>query len=152
PFQTAFVRWNGELHDRFFLPAFVWDDLVAICADLKAHGIAFDPEWLRVPWDWRFPKLGEFALADKKHGEFRIEFRQALEAWPLLGESPNAGTVSRTVDASLDRIEARISDAKLLASGLLLVNGLPCEFRATNDGGAAGGVRYRAFYLTPSLQ
>jgi uncharacterized protein (DUF2126 family) len=152
PFKAPFVRWGGELHDRFFLPAFVWDDLVAICADLKAHGLAFDPEWLRAPWAWRFPALGEFALADKQHGEFRIEFRQALEAWPLLGESPNAGTVARTVDASLDRIEARITHAKLLESGLLLVNGLPCEFRATTDGGAACGVRYRAFYLTPSLQ
>jgi uncharacterized protein (DUF2126 family) len=32
------------------------------------------------------------------------------------------------------------------------VNGLACEFRPTSDGGAACGVRYRAFYLTPSLQ
>ncbi len=152
PYREPFLRWGGELHDRFFLPAFVWDDLAAICADLKLHGLAFDPEWLRGAWDWRFPPLGEFALADKRHGEFQIAFRQALEAWPLLGESPNAGTVARTVDASLDRIEARISDAKVLASGLLLVNGLPCEFRATSDGGAACGIRYRAFYLTPSLQ
>jgi uncharacterized protein (DUF2126 family) len=152
PFQAPFVRWAGELHDRFFLPAFVRDDLTAICADLKKYGIAFDPEWLRAAWEWRFPKLGEFALADKQHGKFRIEFRQALEAWPLLGESPNAGTVARTVDASVDRIEARISNAQLLASGLLLVNGLPCEFRSTSDGGAACGIRYRAFHLTPSLQ
>lgn len=152
PFATPFVRWAGELHDRFFLPAFVWDDLVAICADLKQHGIAFDPAWLRAPWDWRFPKLGEFALTDQKHGPFTLELRQALEAWPLLGESPNAGTVARTVDASLDRIEARISDAKLLESGLLLVNGLPAEFRPAADGSAACGIRYRAFYLTPALQ
>ncbi len=75
-----------------------------------------------------------------------------MEAWPLLGESPNAGTVARTVDSSLDRIEARVSDTRLLEHGLLLVNGLPCEFRATYGGGAACGIRYRAFYLTPSLQ
>jgi uncharacterized protein (DUF2126 family) len=152
PYREPFIRWAGELHDRFFLPAFVGEDLAAICEDLKKHGIDFDPDWLRVPWDWRFPKLGEFALADKKNGEFKIEFRQALEAWPLLGESPNAGTVARTVDSSADRIEARVVDAKILEGGLLLVNGLPCEFRATADGGAAAGVRFRAFYLTPSLQ
>jgi uncharacterized protein (DUF2126 family) len=95
-----------------------------------------------------------------------------LEAWPLLGESPNAGTVARTVDSSVDRIEAFISDRKFLEDGLLLVNGLPCEFRATSDAGlpallsaealakaegsakagAACGIRYRAFYFTPSLQ
>jgi len=152
PFKSPFIRWAGELHDRFFLPAFVWEDLTAICDDLEKHGLAFDPEWLRAPWEFRFPQLGEFALGDKKAGEFKIEFRQALEAWPLLGESPNAGTVARTVDSSVDRLEARISDKKFLEGGLLLVNGLPCEFRATADGGAACGIRYRAFYLTPSLQ
>lgn len=164
PFRAAFVRWNGALHDRFFLPAFVWEDLVAICDDLRAHGIAFDPEWLRAPWNWRFPRLGEFALADQTNGEFKIEFRQALEAWPLLGESPNAGTVARTVDSSLDRIEARVSDTRILEGGLLLVNGLPCEFRGLSPStlnpqlstattpAAACGIRYRAFYLTPSLQ
>ena len=176
PFGEPFHRWGGELHDRFFLPAFVWEDLVAICAELKKSGIAFNPEWLRAPWEFRFPKLGEFALKfqkplppdapkDQKPEEesFAIEFRQALEAWPLLGESPNAGTVSRTVDSSVDRIEARISDKKFLAGGLLLVNGLPCEFREVAHSpltlspspaaaGAAAGIRYRAFYLTPSLQ
>ncbi len=165
PCKEPFIRWAGELHDRFFLPAFAWEDLAAICDDLKQHGIGFDPAWLRAPWEFRFPKLGEFALRftkplppdapkDKQPEEesFSIEFRQALEAWPLLGESPNAGTVARTVDSSVDRIEARISDKKFLEGGLLLVNGLPCEFRATTDGGAACGIRYRAFYLTPSLQ
>jgi uncharacterized protein (DUF2126 family) len=177
PFKTPFVRWAGELHDRFFLPAFVWADLVKICADLTAHDIPFDPEWLRPAWEFRFPKLGEFALAvqsptdpaDPKAEKpkaipFTVEFRQALEAWPLLGESPNAGTVARTVDSSLDRLEARVSDATALESGLLLVNGLPCEFRPASDSqlstlssqrhtpAAASGIRYRAFYLTPSLQ
>ena len=165
PFKAPFVRWAGELHDRFFLPAFVWEDLAKICADLAAHGLPFDPEWLRAPWEFRFPKLGEFALAIAPPADpenpaaekpqpkpFTVEFRQALEAWPLLGESPNAGTVARTVDSSLDRLEARVSDATALASGLLLVNGLPCVFRPTTDGAAACGIRYRAFYLTPSLQ
>ncbi len=175
PCKEPFIRWAGELHDRFFLPAFVWENLVAICDDLKKHGLAFDPEWLRAPWEFRFPKLGEFALKFSKplppdapkdgkpeEESFSIEFRQALEAWPLLGESPNAGTVARTVDSSVDRIEARISDKKFLEGGLLLVNGLPCEFRATSGqglpaeavakAGAACGIRYRAFYLTPSLQ
>ena len=154
PCQGPFVRWAGELHDKFFLPAFVWEDLTAICADLQTHGIAFDSEWLRAPWEFRFPRLGELVISNlnSEISNPTLVFRQALEAWPLLGESPNAGTVARTVDSSLDRIEARVSDAGLLEHGLLLVNGLPCEFRTTSDGGAACGIRYRAFYLTPSLQ
>lgn len=152
PCREPFIRWAGELHDRFFLPAFIWEDLAAICADLKDHGIDFDPEWLRTPWNWRFPQLGEFTLADPKKGACKLEFRQALEAWPLLGETPNAGTVARMVDSTVDRIEARVADRDILELGLLLVNGLPCEFRPVRDGGAAAGIRYRAFYFTPSLQ
>jgi uncharacterized protein (DUF2126 family) len=152
PFREPFIRWAGELHDRFFLPAFVWEDLASICADLKSHGIGFDLEWLRFPWDWRFPMLGTLELKQPDGASSKIEFRQALEAWPLLGESPNAGTVARTVDSTVDRIEARVADAGILEQGLLLVNGFPCEFRATAEGGAAAGIRYRAFYLTPSLQ
>ncbi len=156
PFKQPFVRWAGELHDKFFLSAFVWEDLAAICAELKQHRIAFDPEWLRAPWEFRFPKIGELKIPienpKSKIENPTLAFRQALEAWPLLGESPNAGTVARTVDSSVDRIEARLSDKKILERGLLLVNGLPCEFRATADGGAVCGIRYRAFYLTPSLQ
>ena len=171
PVKGPFVRWAGELHDRFFLPAFVWDDLTAICADLKAHGIPFDVEWLRPAWEFRFPKIGELALKIE-NPKSKIEnptlvVRQALEAWPLLGESPNAGTVARTVDASLDRLEASLTDATALEAGLLLVNGLPCEFRKVSDSdsgsqlsalssqpsaAATTGIRYRAFYLTPSLQ
>ncbi|HTQ29894.1 MAG TPA: transglutaminase family protein [Opitutaceae bacterium] len=159
PFREPFVRWAGRLHDRFFLPAFLWDDLEKICTDLTAHGLPFETAWLRPLWEWRFPKLGEFALAIHPREEngkkipaekFAVTFRQALEAWPLLGESPSAGTVSRSVDASMDRIEAGVDDVRALDRGLLLVNGYPCEFQPAG-GGAAAGIRFRAFYLWPAL-
>lgn len=148
PFTTPFKRWHGELHDRFFLPAFLKEDLEAICADLADHGIPFDADWLTPIWEWRCPAVGHLELPDKTG---RIQFRQAIEAWPLLGESPNAGTVARTVDASMDRLEASVSDPALLEKGLLLVNGYPCEFRSAGAAGAAAGIRYRAFYLQPAL-
>jgi uncharacterized protein (DUF2126 family) len=156
PDKSAFTRWGGELHDRFFLPTFVWEDLAAICADLQAHGIPLDVEWLRPAWEFRFPKLGSLEIPihnpKSKVQNPNVLFRQALEAWPLLGESAIPGGVARTVDASLDRIEAFVSDPALLEAGLLLVNGLPCEFRAVPEIGAACGIRYRAFYLMPGLQ
>lgn len=165
PFKPPFIRWGGELHDKFFLPAFVWKDLAAICDDLAAHGIPFDVEWLRPFWEFRFPRLGEFTVtvpspdtarakgrAKPRPLAFAITFRQALEAWPLLGEQPNGGGgTSRCVDASMDRIEASVSDAAALDHGILLVNGLPCEFRPVEGAGAAAGVRYRAFFLNPAL-
>jgi uncharacterized protein (DUF2126 family) len=163
PFKAPFIRWNGELHDKFFLPAFVWQDLASICADLRDHGIPFETEWLRPLWEFRFPKLGEFVLKiaspsakSSKVVTHRIVFRQALEAWPLLGEQPNGGGgTSRSVDASMDRIEVSVSDTSMLESGLLLVNGLPCEFRPLDrddsHAPAAAGIRYRAFFLNPAL-
>ncbi len=154
PVSGPFIRWGGTLHDRFLLPAFLWEDLRTVAADLAAHGIPFDLEWLRSFWEWRFPEIGSLhATIPGKDGSSRkatIRFRQALEAWPLLGETPNAGTVSRTVDASMDRIEAQLGDADLDGTGMLLVNGIPCRFQPT-DGGAAGGIRFRAFHLFPSL-
>jgi uncharacterized protein (DUF2126 family) len=51
----------------------------------------------------------------------------------------------------MDRLEASVSDAAVLERGVLLVNGLPCEFRPVDGGGAACGVRFRAFFLTPAL-
>ncbi len=160
PVSAPFIRWQGELHDRFFLPTFVWDDLAAVCADLRAHGIPFDDAWLRPLWDWRFPEVGRLDLVSTRPATatgagvpFSLIFRQALEAWPLLGESPNAGGVARTVDASMDRLEAFVTDADALENGLLLVNGYPCAFRpAAGRAGAAAGIRYRAFYLNPALQ
>ncbi|CAM2994888.1 transglutaminase family protein [Rariglobus hedericola] len=160
PYKAPFIRWNGELHDKFFLPAFVWQDLSAICADLREHGIPFETEWLRPLWEFRFPKLGEFtftapapAKSKKKPVTHTITFRQALEAWPLLGEQPNGGGgTSRCVDASMDRIEVSVSDVAILETGFLLVNGLPCELRPLEGTpSAAGGVRYRAFFLNPAL-
>lgn len=181
PFRAPFVRWNGELHDKYFLPTFIWQDLDHIVQDLAAHDIPFELEWLKPLFEFRFPRLGAFtfqtkvepkaeAKAKKKARaeeaetrEFTVEFRQALEAWPLLGESPNGGTVARTVDACMDRLEASVSDAVALEKGLLLVNGYPCEFRSvepapvvepagTSKVAAAAGIRFRAFYLMPSLQ
>lgn len=159
PYKGPFIRWAGELHDRFFLPSFVWEDLSAVCADLRAHGIPFDTEWLRPLWEFRFPKLGEFVLSPPKPAKSKkkpparaVTFRQALEAWPLLGEQPNGGGTSRSVDASMDRIEVSVDDAAVLETGVLLVNGLPCEFRpVAGSATAAAGVRYRAFFLNPAL-
>ena len=158
PVPEPFVRWAGDLHDRFLLPSFIWEDLQKICDDLSAHDIPFDVEWLRAFWQWRFPALGRFELSvpasngKANRAAATVQFRQALEAWPLLGESPNAGTVSRTVDSSMDRIEAAVSNESLQDGGLLLANGYPCEFRKTATGDmAACGIRFRAFHLNPSL-
>ncbi len=153
PFTTPFKRWGHELHDKFFLPSFIQNDLADICTDLQAHGIPFDADWLKPLVEWRCPQIGSLEIPSLEEGAApaKVIVRQALEAWPLLGESPNGGGVSRTVDASMDRLEFSLEDPSVLEHGLLLVNGIPVEFRPVGTGLAAG-VRFRAFYLCPGLQ
>jgi len=54
PFREPFIRFLGELHDRYFLPSFVWEDLNEICDDLRKHNLDFNPQWLKPHWNFRF--------------------------------------------------------------------------------------------------
>lgn len=146
PYDQPFQRWQGELHDRFFLPAFITEDLADIIADLNAAGIPYKASWLSEAITFRFPEYGQLKVGGKNI----VRFRQALEGWPLLGEQSEGATTSRSVDSSMDRIEARLENSEWDEKGILLVNGIPVRFRH-GSGVAAAGIRYKAFYLNPSL-
>ena len=146
PFNAPFRRWQGELHDRFFLPSFLSADLQEICRDLEEAGIPFSASWLAEALHFRFPSYGELTV----NGQKILTIRQALEGWPLLGEQSTSSVTSRSVDSSMDRIEACLADPELDKRGILLVNGIPVRFRH-GPGFAAAGIRYKAFYLNPSL-
>ncbi|MGH8997870.1 MAG: transglutaminase family protein [Acidimicrobiia bacterium] len=103
PYRAPFVRWGTALHDRFMLPAWLGDDLAAVCADLDAHGFAFAPSWFDAHLEHRCPLLGVV-----EHPGVRLELRAALEPWPVLGEEPGAASPSRPVDSSTERIEVRL--------------------------------------------
>ncbi len=145
PVRRPFREWGRRLHEEFFLPTVLWRDLVAICAGLERHGIAFDPEWLRPVWELRFPELGRLAT-----GAGALVFRAALEAWPMLGEQTHGSTTSRSVDSSLERLEAALPCSGPEPGGHLFVNGRRAPFRRRGDHWIAG-VRYRAFHLVPGL-
>ncbi|MCU0775883.1 MAG: transglutaminase family protein, partial [Ideonella sp.] len=55
-------RWGTELHDRFMLPHFVWQDLCDVVEELQDFGYAFKAEWFAPHFEFRFPKLGDFAV------------------------------------------------------------------------------------------
>ena len=147
PYDNGLVRWGSDIHDRWMLPHFCENDFKDVIDDLRAAGYPFEFDWFTPHFEFRFPRIGDFAQRD-----VRVELRTALEPWHVLGEEPGGGTTVRYVDSSLERLQVK-------ARGLvgdrfaLVVNGrrVPLHPTGTNGEGVAG-VRYRAWQPPECLQ
>ena len=150
PYRRKLVRWGTRLHDKFMLPHFVWADFTDIIRDMNENGFAFDVEWFRPHWAFRFPLYGTV-----QYDGVRLELRQALEPWNVMGEEGQVGGTVRYVDSSVDRLEVKLSG---LTEGrhLVLANGRVAPLTATGLGEGVAGVRYRAWApahaLHPTIQ
>lgn len=145
PFTDPLFRFGPDLHDRYFLPAFLWEDILAICADLTRHGFPFDPEWLRPVLEFRSPSVGRLEVEGGS-----IDLRQAFEAFPLMAEESRGANTVRVVDNSSDRLQVTLSQADLLQRGSLLVNGVEIPFQEV-DGRMICGIRYKSASAYPAL-
>ena len=142
PFRSALKQWGQELHDRFFLPTPLWNDLTDVLTELAQFGFAFDPGLFREIWEWRFPPLLEWQ---------GLAVRKGLEAWPLLADTPVEGqTTSRFVDSSITRLEFS-ANAEFHREQQVFVNGRELPFRALSARELIVGLRYRSSALYPSL-
>ncbi len=139
PYQANLVRWGTGLHDRFMLPHFVWSDLTDVIADMNAHGFAFEAEWFRPHWEFRFPKIGAVQYED-----VGLELRSALEPWNVMAEEGAVGGTVRFVDSSVERLEVKVTG---LTAGRhrVLVNGKALPLRATAQSEAVAGLRFKAW-------
>ena len=141
PYTQRLVRWGTALHDRFMLPHFLWADLEGVIGDLNDAGLRLNVEWFRPHMEFRFPLLGEIERAG-----VTLELRQALEPWPVLGETSGPGGTTRTVDSSLDRLQARVTGVSGAGRYLVTCNGTPLPLAPTGVAGeAVAGVRFRAW-------
>ncbi|MCB1732731.1 MAG: transglutaminase family protein, partial [Halieaceae bacterium] len=99
PYHKPLVRWGTELHDRFMLPHYIWQDMKFVVQDLQAHGYPFQLEWLAAFEEFRFPHYGRVQLDD-----IELELRWAVEPWHVLGEETTSFGTSRYVDSSVERL------------------------------------------------
>ena len=134
--------FSGDLHDRFFLPTILWQDLAHVLSDLRAGGFPADERLFRKIWEWKFPALLSVP---------GLTVRKAHESWPLLCETPvDGGTTSRFVDTSMERLEF-VADREFFDSHQIRVNNRPLELKNLSGGLFIAGLRYRRTNLYPSL-
>ncbi|QJQ94693.1 MULTISPECIES: DUF2126 domain-containing protein [Halomonadaceae] len=147
PYRKRPVRWGTTLHDRWMLPHYLWSDLGEVIEDLKAHGFDFDLQWFAPFLEFRFPVQGRLETP-----QLRLELRQAIEPWHVLGEEATGSGTARYVDSSVERLQVKVEglhgDRFVVAC-----NGRRVPLKVT--GGRAGegvaGVRYRAWQPPSAL-
>jgi uncharacterized protein (DUF2126 family) len=147
PYEQDLVRWRTELHDRFMLPHFVEQDFGDVIADLRSHGFPIKPEWFAPHVEFRFPVYG-----DVTQRGLRMEIRQALEPWHVLGEEGFAGTTVRYVDSSLERLQVKVQ-GMTDSRHHIACNGRAVPLHPTGtEGEYVAGVRFRAWQPPECLQ
>ena len=146
PYTGKLVRWGTELHDRFMLPHFLWQDILEVIDNLNEHDYAFESHWLDAFFEFRFPVYGE-----RKIGEITLELRSAIEPWHVLGEEATGSGMARYVDSSVERLQLKVTGLTN-SRHVITCNGHELPMMGTGvPGEYVVGVRYRAWQPTFSL-
>ncbi len=146
PYRHPLVRWGTELHDRWMLPHYLWQDLKEVIAELNAAGYPLQANWFAPFLEFRFPRHG-----GQRFGDMELELRAAIEPWLVLGEESASQGTARYVDSSLERLQVKLTG---LTDGryALACNGRRIPLRATGvQGEYVAGIRYRAWQPPSAL-
>ena len=146
PLNHKLVRWGTELHDRFMLPHFVWEDMKDVINDMNQAGYPVKLEWFTPFLEFRFPHYGNVSVQG-----IELDLHWAIEPWHVLGEEVSAQGTSRYVDSSVERLQVKVkglnNDRYVVAC-----NGRRVPLRATGTRGEyVAGVRYKAWNPYSSL-
>jgi len=140
PYKNPLIRWGTSLHDKFMLPHYLREDFRDVLHHLKATGYEFAPEWFEPFFAFRFPHCGRVQV-----GPVTLSLDMALEPWPVLGEEMNAGSVSRSVDSSVERLQLTVQ-GHVSAHHIITCNGRALPLHPTQQRGVfVAGVRYKAW-------
>jgi uncharacterized protein (DUF2126 family)/transglutaminase-like putative cysteine protease len=140
PYDRPLARYGQSLHDRFLLPHWMWRDFEDVLAFAASRGLPLPADGYRPFIELRCPLVGNLDA-----GDVRLEVRNAIEPWHVLGEELTAGGTARYVDSSVERIEV-LADGFLADRHRVLVNGQVLPLLSTGKSGQyVGGVRFRAW-------
>ncbi len=146
PSAARLVRWGTRLHDQFMLPHYIREDFREVLSALKSGGYEFAEDWFAPFFAFRFPECGHAQI-----GTTKLTVHTALEPWPVMGEEPAGGGVSRSVDVTVERVQVTVAG---LVEGRHVVacNGRRLPLTATRDvGKQVAGVRFKAWPNSSSL-
>jgi len=142
----ALNRWGTQLHDRFMLPHFIWRNFMDVLDDLREGGYAFDEEWFKAHFEFRFPHLGTVTYKN-----ISLDVSCALEPWHVMGEEGMSSGTVRFVDSSVERLQVKVQSWNS-ARYRLVCNGRMVPLTNTGKAGEyVAGIRYRAWQPSSCL-
>ena len=140
PYTQPLVDWKTRLHDQFTLPSFVWRDFCDVAKVCQESGYQIQVDWFKPHFEFRFPFVGSFT-----HNSIRVELRQAIEPWNVLGEEATGSGTSRYVDSSVEKMEVKVS-GYVDERYVITCNGNTLPLHPTETKGEyVAGVRFRAW-------